>query len=430
MSTPTVKLSDLSGRVALVTGAARGIGRAVALRLAKHGADLVLLDLGDADADAELATLSAAIAAAGGRSLCVAADVSRQAEVQQAVARGVAHFSRVDILVNNAAIHAYPSPLLTVTEHDWDQVMAINLKGALFTCQAVVPHMVRNGAGSVINIISDSAFDVIADEGPYGISKIGLARLSSYLAKELAGTGVRVNSLAPGWVKTRLTEFATNDLAVLGAALESIPARRFAEPDDIAGVVLFLASDLANYVNGHCIVVDGGRVAGLPALAGRPGAALAPLHFAVRYQHRHVLEVRAEIEVNSHALAEVGHVAAGQLEAGAAVHPNLDAAGGDHQELVEGIGEGVPAGFPEGGGHAAPVGRAVDDGLLAAKLGEGGPLEVRRPAVGDHGRRLDRGRCHALQGAKGRQGQESCPGGLKAECVHGAAPWGCPILGR
>lgn len=256
-------VAGLAGRVALVTGAARGIGRAIALRLAKHGVGLVLLDL--PDAEAELAEVAAAIAAAGSRSVTVRADVSRQTEVGQAVACGLEYFARIDILVNNAAIHAYPSPLLTVTEADWDRLMAINVKGALFTCQAAVPHMVRHGAGSVINIISDSAFDVIADEGPYGISKISLARLSSYLAKELAGTGVRVNSLAPGWVKTRLTEFASNDPATLAAAIETIPARRFAEPDDIAGVVLFLASDLASYVNGHCIVVDGGRVAGLPA---------------------------------------------------------------------------------------------------------------------------------------------------------------------
>jgi NAD(P)-dependent dehydrogenase (short-subunit alcohol dehydrogenase family) len=246
-----------------VTGAARGIGRAIALRLAGEGAALLLTDLDGSGA--ELAGVVAAIEAGGGRALAVPADVSRRTELETVVATGVAHFGRLDILVNNAGIHAYPVPLLTVPEADWDRVMAINLKGALFACQLAVPHMVRQGGGSVVNIVSDSAFDVIADEGPYGISKIALARLSSYLAKELAGTGVRVNSLAPGWVNTRLTEAARNDPAVLGPALESIPARRFAEPDEIAGVALFLVSDLAGYVNGHCIVVDGGRVAGLPA---------------------------------------------------------------------------------------------------------------------------------------------------------------------
>ena len=172
---------------------------------------------------------------------------------------------RVDILVNNAGIHLYPSPLLTVSELDWDKVMAVNVKGPLFTCQAALPHMIERGSGSIVNIASDSAFDVIANEGPYGISKIALVRMSSYLAKELAGTGVRVNSLAPGWVQTRLTDefFANPDTA--RAILDGVPARRVADPADIAGVVIFLASDLSNYVNGHCIVVDGGRIAGVPA---------------------------------------------------------------------------------------------------------------------------------------------------------------------
>lgn len=254
---------ELRGRVAIVTGAARGIGRAVALRLASHGAAVLLTDL--PDASRELAEVATAIESGGGLALIEPGDVSLRMDMEKVVSRCLERWSRIDILVNNAGIHAYPLPLLTVTEDAWDRVMAVNIKGPLHTCQLAIPNMVSRGQGSVINIISDSAFDVIAEEGPYGISKMGLARLSSYLAKELAGTGVRVNSLAPGWVKTRLTEFATHDVVAFNTALEGIPARRFAEPDDIAGVVHFLASDLANYVNGHCIVVDGGRVAGLPA---------------------------------------------------------------------------------------------------------------------------------------------------------------------
>jgi NAD(P)-dependent dehydrogenase (short-subunit alcohol dehydrogenase family) len=159
----------------------------------------------------------------------------------------------------------YPSPLLTVSESDWDLVMAVNVKGPLFTCQAVLPHMIERGSGAIVNIASDSAFDVVVDEGPYGISKIALVRMSSYFARELAGKGVRVNSLAPGWVKTRLTDEFFADPDASRAILDEVPARRVAEPADIAGVVVFLASDLANYVNGHCIVVDGGRIAGVPA---------------------------------------------------------------------------------------------------------------------------------------------------------------------
>jgi NAD(P)-dependent dehydrogenase (short-subunit alcohol dehydrogenase family) len=255
--------TSLAGQVAVVTGAAQGIGRAVAIALARQGADIVLTDLqGEATLLEEVA---GEVAHYGRRFLTFTADVSNKAQVEDLVASAMRQFGRVDVLVNNAAIHMYPSPLLTVSEADWDRIMAINVKGPLFACQAVLPHMVERGSGSIINIASDSAFDVIVNEGPYGISKIALVRMSSYLAREMAGRGVRVNSLALGWVKTRLTDAFFADPNAAQAILDGVPARRVADPDDIAGVVVFLASDLANYVNGHCIVVDGGRIAGVPA---------------------------------------------------------------------------------------------------------------------------------------------------------------------
>ena len=254
---------SLNGKVALVTGAARGIGRATAGLLAEHGATVVLTDL-----PADLTELEAAVAEIvrnGFRAHAVGADIRRQADLEACVSAVLQFGGRLDILVNVAGVHLYPAPLLKIAGAEWDRVFDINLKGPLFLCQAALTHMVKQGSGSVINIASDSAFDVIPDEGAYGISKLALVRLSAYLCKELAGTGVRVNSLAPGWVKTRLTEFVRQDPVATTAALQGIPARKFADPEDIAGVVLFLASDLANYINGHCIVVDGGRVAGQPA---------------------------------------------------------------------------------------------------------------------------------------------------------------------
>jgi NAD(P)-dependent dehydrogenase (short-subunit alcohol dehydrogenase family) len=253
----------LHGQVAIVTGAARGIGRAIATTLASHGASILATDL---SAEARLLDeLVSEIEAQGGRAHACCADISRRAEVDAFVQSAIDTFGRIDVLVNNAGIHSYPAPLLTATEADWDRLFAVNVKGVLFACQAAVPHMRARGAGSVINIASDSAFDVIADEGGYGISKIAVVRMASYLAKELAGTGVRVNSLAPGWVRTRLTaEFFVEPVSTQ-EILQTLPARRVAEPDEIAHVVLFLASALSSYVNGHCIVVDGGRVAGLPA---------------------------------------------------------------------------------------------------------------------------------------------------------------------
>ena len=259
----TANPTSLAGKVALVTGAAQGIGRSVAIALAEQGADVAVTDLpGEA---ALLEEVAAEVARRGRRALASTADVSDKSQVDELVTSSLQQLGRIDILVNNAAIHMYPSPLLTVSESDWDRVMAVNVKGPLFTCQAVLPPMIRRGSGAIVNIVSDSAFDVIVDEGPYGISKIALVRMSSYFARELAGQGVRVNSLAPGWVKTRLTDRFFVEPEAARAILDGVPARRVAAPEDIAGVVVFLASDLANYVNGHCIVVDGGRIAGVPA---------------------------------------------------------------------------------------------------------------------------------------------------------------------
>lgn len=260
---PATSLLSLAGRRALVTGAAGGIGSAVARRLSMQGAGLVLTDV--ASASARLAALAAELSAASAPALAVPADLSIKAEVDSLARRGRRDLGPLDILVNVAGIHAYPMPLAAVSVAQWDRMLAVNLSGPLWLCQALMPDMRESGRGAIVNVASDSAFDAIADEGPYGISKSGLVRLSAYLAKELAGTGVRVNSLAPGWVRTSLTEKYWSDPTTAATLAETIPARRFAEPDDVARCVLFLVSDLASYVNGHCLLVDGGRIAGVPA---------------------------------------------------------------------------------------------------------------------------------------------------------------------
>jgi NAD(P)-dependent dehydrogenase (short-subunit alcohol dehydrogenase family) len=254
---------SLGSRVALVTGAARGIGRAIALTLAAYGADVVVTDIDD-DVGL-LREVSTEVERLGRRSYAHTADIAIKVEVDRLVQASLARLGRIDVLVNNAGVHLYPSPLLSVQEAEWDRVLAINLKGPLFVSQAVLPSMIDRGAGVIVNVASDSAFDVIPDEGLYGISKIALVRLTAYFAKELSGKGVRVNSVAPGWVRTRLTEQFMTEPSSLDALLSGVPCRRVAEPQDIAGVVAFLASDLSSYVNGHCIVVDGGRIAGIPA---------------------------------------------------------------------------------------------------------------------------------------------------------------------
>ncbi|MCY3750714.1 MAG: SDR family oxidoreductase, partial [Gammaproteobacteria bacterium] len=143
-------------------------------------------------------------------------------------------------------------------------VQNVNFKSCLRLCQRIVPSMVKQGSGNIVTIASDSAFDVIADEGPYGISKMNLVKLTAYLARELSETGIRINAIAPGWVRTPMIEEYWSDPEFLKEAKEGIPLGRIAEPEEIANVVLFLVSELASYVHGHCMIVDGGRIAGVP----------------------------------------------------------------------------------------------------------------------------------------------------------------------
>ena len=253
---------SLDSRVALVTGAAGGVGRAVAVTLAQYGARVVATDRpGASDRLEETKQL---ILERGGSVLAVHADLAVIADIDKLVERVVDEFNSIDIQVNVAAIHAYPTPLLEISEADWDQLQNVNVKGCLRLCQRLAPLMVKQGSGNIVTIASDSAFDVIADEGPYGITKMNLVKLTAYLAKELAETGVRVNAIAPGWVRTPMIEEYWSDPEFLKEAKAGIPLGRIAEPEEIANVVLFLVSELASYVHGHCMVVDGGRIAGVP----------------------------------------------------------------------------------------------------------------------------------------------------------------------
>ncbi len=249
-------------KVALVTGAAGGIGRAVAITLAGYGARVVATDR--PAASDRLEETRQLILENGDTVLPVHADLADSSEVDKLVDRAIDEADAIDILVNVAAIHTYPQPLLEISEADWDLVQTVNFKSCLRLCQRLGPLMVKQGGGNIVTIASDSAFDVIADEGPYGISKMSLTKLTAYLAKELAETGVRVNAIAPGWVRTPLIEEYWSDPEFLKEAKAGIPLGRIAEPEEIANVVLFLVSELASYVHGHCMVVDGGRIAGVP----------------------------------------------------------------------------------------------------------------------------------------------------------------------
>ncbi len=249
-------------KVALVTGAAGGIGSAVAITLAQQGASIILTDR-ETESD-RLTQTRQSIEKLGQPVTALFADLADGEQIDVLVESAYEEFGSIDVLVNVAAIHRYPDPLLKISEADWDLVQNVNFKSCLRLCQRIVPNMVKQGSGHVITVASDSAFDVIAGEGPYGISKISLTKLTAYLAKEIAGSGVRINAIAPGWVRTPLIEQYWSDPEFMKEAKAGIPLQRIAEPEEIANVVLFLASDLASYVHGHCMVVDGGRIAGVP----------------------------------------------------------------------------------------------------------------------------------------------------------------------
>ena len=253
---------SLDSKTALVTGAAGGVGRAVAVTLAQHGASVVATDR--PLASDRLEETQQLILDSGGSVFIVYADLGDIAEIDKLVERATAEVDVIDILANVAAIHAYPAPLLEISEADWDHLQKVNFKACLFLCQRLAPLMIKQGSGNIVITASDSAFDVIANEGPYGISKMNLVKLTAYLAKELTETGVRVNAIAPGWVRTPMIEEYWSDPEFLKEAKAGIPLGRIAEPEEIANVVLFLVSELASYVHGHCMVVDGGRIAGVP----------------------------------------------------------------------------------------------------------------------------------------------------------------------
>ena len=243
----------LEGKAALVTGGAQGIGREIALRFAREGADLALLDR---DADAlEKTRLDAE--ALGRRAVALAVDISRSDETQAAVNKIVDSMKRIDILVNNAGI-TRDTFILRMAEADWDAVIAVNLKGAFNVTRAVARTMLRQRAGRIINIASIIGLIGNAGQANYAASKAGLIGFTMSVAKEIASRGITVNAVAPGFIETRMTGVLPDEIK--GRMQAMIPLGRFGAPADVAGAALFLASDLASYITGQTIVVDGGMV--------------------------------------------------------------------------------------------------------------------------------------------------------------------------
>jgi len=244
-------LFDLSGRVAVVTGANTGIGQSLAIALARAGADIALVGRSRADATAQQ------VRAEGRKALLIEADLSTIAPVQDIVDRTLAEFGRLDILVNNAGT-IRRADSLDFSEEDWDAVIDTNLKSLFFLSQAAARHMVGSGGGKIINIASLLSFQGGIRVPSYTASKSGVAGLTKLLANEWAAKGISVNAVAPGYIATNNTAALQADETRNRQILERIPAGRWGQPSDLDGAVIFLASSAADYVQGHVLVVDGG----------------------------------------------------------------------------------------------------------------------------------------------------------------------------
>lgn len=246
-------MSLLEGKVAVVTGAARGIGQSIALRLAEEGADLALCDV-QADWVAET---KEKVQALGRRAEGYGVDVSKGDQVQAGVDAIVKDFGRIDVVVNNAGI-TRDGLLIRMSEEDWDLVMNINLKGTFLMTKAAAKYMMKARSGTFVNIASVIGLMGNPGQANYGASKAAVSNLTKTTAKELAARGIRANAIAPGFIKTKMTDALSDD--VRNQMLAAIPMKDFGTPEDVANVVLFLASDLSRYVTGQTLSVCGGMV--------------------------------------------------------------------------------------------------------------------------------------------------------------------------
>ena len=251
---PAASRFDLSGRVALVTGASRGIGSAIAEILAEHGAQVVLSSRKQADLDAEAERINAEYPE---KATAVAAHAGRPEELERLVQSVMASFGRVDILVNNAATNPYMGPVLGTELAAWDKTFEVNLRGVFVLTKLVYEASMETHGGAIVNVASIGGLRPGVGLGVYNITKAGVIMLTRQLARELGGK-VRVNAVAPGVIKTRFAEALWGNEAILDRVLAANPMGRIGVPDEVAAGVLFLVSDAASYVNGEVLVIDGG----------------------------------------------------------------------------------------------------------------------------------------------------------------------------
>jgi 3-oxoacyl-(acyl-carrier-protein) reductase len=245
---------DLTGKVALVTGASRGIGQAVAVELAKVGADVIVNYIGN---EAVAQETVEKVEALGRKALKIKADVGNADEVQAMVDEAHAAFGHIDVLVNNAGI-TRDGLLIRMKDSDWDDVLNINLKGVYLVSKAVAKLMVKQRSGRIINMTSVSGVTGNVGQANYAAAKAGVIGFTKTCAKELAARGITVNAVAPGFIETAMTDVLPEKIKEGIAA--TVPLGRMGQPEEIAGVVTFLASDFARYITGQVLNVDGGMV--------------------------------------------------------------------------------------------------------------------------------------------------------------------------
>ncbi len=248
-------LFSLTGKVAVVTGGSRGIGRATALEFAKAGADVVVTSRKLPD----LEQVAGEIKKLGRKALPVAAHLGRLDQIQDMVKAVVSEFGKIDVLVNNAGTSPVMSPALDLEERAWDSIMNLNLKGLFFTSQAVARVMKEHGGGKIINVASIDGFIPEYHIGAYSISKAGVVQATRVMAREWAEYNIRVNAIAPGLIHTKMLdshwEAVPEDKP---RYIDRIPLKRIAEPIEIAAGMVFLASDASSYVTGQTYIIDGG----------------------------------------------------------------------------------------------------------------------------------------------------------------------------
>ena len=249
---------DLTGKVALITGATKGIGRAIAGAMAGQGARVVVSSR-KAERCAEVAR---AIVDAGGEAMGVPCNVSHKEELETLVARTMDAWGRIDVLVCNAAVNPYHGPAAGIPDEAWDKIMGANLRSTHWLCNMVLPQMAGRGDGSVILLSSIAGLKGTTGIGAYGVSKAALSQLARNLAVEWGPENIRVNAIAPGLVRTDFARALWEDADALKRTLRAYPLGRIGEPDDIAGVAVMLAARAGAFITGQTIVVDGGTTIG------------------------------------------------------------------------------------------------------------------------------------------------------------------------